>query len=107
MVLEPHFRTLGYTVDVEDGKLNLYELEEGGAKIYGESKTGEIKISPYENLGAMIGAAEKLLDRVYGKPKQHSESKVEVTSKDHIDREIERLTEEMARRSNGRDPSRA
>lgn len=101
VVLEPHFRTLGYTIDVEDGELHLYENEEGPAKICGESKDGVIVMSNYDNLSAMIAAAEKLLDRIYGRPKSVSESKLEVTSRNQMDREIEQLLEGMGSRTNG------
>jgi hypothetical protein len=107
VVLEPHFRTLGYTIAVEDGELHLYEREEGPAKICGESRDGDIVMSPYDNLGAMIAAAEKLLDRIYGRPKSVSESKLEVTSRSQMDREIERLTEQLEHRSNGNQPARS
>jgi hypothetical protein len=74
VVLRPHFRTLGFDLEIaKDGQLQLRELEGGGAKLFGESKDGEIVGSPYEDLGAMIAAAEKLLDRIYGKARQATE----------------------------------
>lgn len=72
-ILRPHFRTLGYDVQIADQELKLVELADGGAKLYGESKEGDINVSSHEDLGAMIAAAEKLLDRVYGRPKQATE----------------------------------
>lgn len=68
-VLRPHFRALGYDVALTDGDLRLVELE-GGAKLYGTSKDGEVVVSGHDDLGAMIAAAEKLLDRIYGRPRQ-------------------------------------
>lgn len=74
VILRPHFRTLGFDVEITgEGELRLTESEDGGAKIYGESKDGVIRVSALDDLGAMIAAAERLLDRVYGKPKQSTE----------------------------------
>lgn len=73
-LLRPYWRTLGYDVQIADGRIALVELEDGGAKIYGTSaKDGRVFVSEHDDLGAMMQAAEKLLDRVYGKPKQVSE----------------------------------
>lgn len=73
-VLAPHFRTLGYkVVRSEDGELTIEADPEGGAKIYGESKEGDINMTQHDDLGAQIVAAEKLLDRIYGRPKQSTE----------------------------------
>lgn len=71
----PYWITLGYDVvrDEESGELKLVELPDGGAKIFGESKDGDVVSSPHEDLGAQIMAAEKLQDRVYGRPKQTTE----------------------------------
>lgn len=73
-VIGPHFRTLGFEV-VRDanGELSIQASENGGAKVFGESKEGVVRISEYDDLGAHIAAAEKLLDRVYGRPKQTTE----------------------------------
>jgi hypothetical protein len=99
-VLRPHFRTLGYEVEIANQELRLAESAAGGAKVYGESREGEIKVSSYDDLGAMIAAAEKLLDRVYGRPTQHTHGKLEVV--DQMDREIERLLDQLS--SNGDRP---
>jgi hypothetical protein len=73
-ILAPYFRTLGLKLEQgEDGRLHPVVDPEGGAKLFGESKEGEIKITTIDDLGAHIAAAEKLLDRVYGKPKQSTE----------------------------------
>ena len=74
-MLRPFFRTLGYDVRVsDDGELSLVELEDGGAKLYGTaSRDGEINVSPHDDLAAMVGAAERLLNRVYGRPKLQAE----------------------------------
>lgn len=74
VVMAPHFRTLGYDVTRDDdtGELTIVP-NEGGAKIYGESKEGAIRMTEHDDLGAHIAAAEKLLDRIYGRPKQATE----------------------------------
>lgn len=69
-VLAPHFRTLGYELVIEGGEVSLIESGVGGAKVYGTSKDGDVVMSDYDDLGAMLTAAEKLLDRVYGRPRQ-------------------------------------
>jgi hypothetical protein len=75
VVLAPHFRTLGYEVvrDEKSGELRIVASENGGAKIFGESKEGDINMTSHDDLGAHIAAAEKLLDRIYGRPKQATE----------------------------------
>ncbi len=75
VVLAPHFRTLGYDVARNDktGELEIVEAPNGGAKIFGESKEGDINFTDVDDLGAHIAAAEKLLDRIYGRPKQSTE----------------------------------
>jgi hypothetical protein len=73
-IIAPHFRTLGLKLERgDDGRLHAVVDPDGGAKLFGESKDGEIKITTIDDLGAHIAAAEKLLDRVYGKPKQSTE----------------------------------
>lgn len=72
--MRPYWRALGFEVCMaEDGGLYLVEREEGGAKIYGESKEGDINMTEHDDLGAQIAAAEKLRDRVFGRPKQTTE----------------------------------
>lgn len=75
VVLAPHFRTLGYDVerDKKSGELQIVAAPNGGAKIFGESKEGAINFTDVDDLGAHIAAAEKLLDRIYGRPKQATE----------------------------------
>ncbi len=69
MVLRPHFRTIGLDLH-DDGSTTRLDR---GAIVTGESKDGEVIASDIEDLGAQIAAAEKLLDRVYGRPKQTQE----------------------------------
>ena len=71
--IRPHFNALGYEVVIDENGAHLEEKSDGGAKLYGESKDGYINVSEHDDLGAMIQASEKLLDRVYGRPKQVSE----------------------------------
>lgn len=74
VVLAPHFQTLGYALERDEkGELTIIKDPSGGAKIYGESKEGDINMTDHDDLGAHILAAEKLLDRVYGRPKQATE----------------------------------
>jgi hypothetical protein len=68
-ILRPHFLAIGIELHADGTTTRL----EGGATMFGESKEGEIVASQYEDLGAQIQAAEKLLDRVYGRPKQQTE----------------------------------
>jgi hypothetical protein len=74
-VLRPYWRTLGYDVvlDAVSGSLSIVSLEGGGAKLYGTSKDGEVRVSAHEDIGAMMEAAEKIRDRVFGRPKQQTE----------------------------------
>jgi hypothetical protein len=73
-VLSPHFKILGFDVVIDEEKgIGLVAREGGGAKLYGESREGVINASDYEDLGAQLAAAEKILDRVFGKAKQSTE----------------------------------
>jgi hypothetical protein len=73
-ILGPYFRTLGLRiVRAEDGSMHAEVDRDGGAKLFGESKDGEIKMTSIDDLGAMIAAADKVLDRIFGKPKQSTE----------------------------------
>lgn len=67
-ILRPHFLALGMDL-AGDGSVQIVP----GAVMVGESKDGDMIASDIEDLGAQIAAAEKLLDRVYGKPKQATE----------------------------------
>lgn len=68
-ILRPHFRALGMDITAE----GTVEVLERGAVLTGEAKDGTVVASVIEDLGAQIAAAEKLLDRVYGRPKQQTE----------------------------------
>lgn len=69
----PYWRTLGYDVVIGEEGLELIQLQAGGAKVHGESKEGDIVPSDIDDLGAQQEAAERLWNRVYGKPKQTQE----------------------------------
>jgi len=73
--MRPYWAILGFDVaiDEESGNLYLAERADGGAKLYGESKEGVIKMTDHDDLGAQMAAAEKLRDRVFGRPKQTTE----------------------------------
>jgi hypothetical protein len=68
----PYWRTLGYDVVIGDDGPELVELEEGGAKLH-TAFEGRVTVSRHEDLAAMMTAAEKLQDRVYGRPTQATE----------------------------------
>ena len=52
-----------------DALLEPYFRAVKGAMLYGtQQRTGEIRLSEFPDIGARINAAEKLFDRVYGKP---------------------------------------
>jgi hypothetical protein len=71
---KPYWNSLGYDVKLGPNGPYLVEKEDGGAKIYGVSaKNGAVYISEHDDLEAMQKAAERLQDRVYGKPKQTTE----------------------------------
>lgn len=68
-LLTPYFKVLGYDViDTPDG-LKLEPIPGGGAKLH-STFMGDVIVSSHEDLGAMMTAAEKLLDRTVGKPRQ-------------------------------------
>lgn len=69
VLLTPHFRALGYDViDTPDG-LVVLPVAGGGAKLHATFE-GEVIASEHDDLGAMIAAAERLMDRALGKPRQ-------------------------------------
>lgn len=88
IIVRPHFRTLGYEPVLvgkgADRRIEVRDREEGGAKIYGESKDGDINMTHHDDLGAMMKAANDLMDRVYGRPKQTTELAGEIPTGDTI-----------------------
>jgi hypothetical protein len=73
VLMAPHFRALGYEIVRDGEELRLVAVENGGAKLYGTSKDGDVCVSNHDDLGAMQQAAERLWDRVYGRPRQRQE----------------------------------
>jgi hypothetical protein len=65
-VVRPYFRTLG--LDVDEGG-TVRELERGAIHV-GRDKEGGVYTSTVEDLGAQVAAAEALLNRVLGRPRQ-------------------------------------
>lgn len=73
-VQRPYWRALGYDVEITSEGPRVVKVDGGGAKIYGVSaKDGVVYVSEHDDLGAMIGASEKLQDRAFGRPKQMTE----------------------------------
>lgn len=78
-IQRPYWRALGYDVRLGPDGPYLVELVDddgnrvGGVKLHGTSKEGTVRVSDHEDLGAQIAAAEKILDRAYGRPKQATE----------------------------------
>lgn len=69
----PYWLALGYDVRLGKEGPELVSIPGGGVKLHGESKDGTIVVSDTLDLGAMQEAAERLWNRVYGKPKQATE----------------------------------
>ena len=72
-IQRPFWRALGYdVVKRDDGTFELVEDSGGGAKLHATFE-GEVLVSTFDDLGAMQKAANELMDRAYGKPKQATE----------------------------------
>lgn len=75
--IKPHLEALGLEIELKDsvdperpGQVDIEVHEVGdGAVLYGVSKDGDVVISTHKDLEAQQRAAERLFDRVYGKPK--------------------------------------
>lgn len=71
-ILRPHFAALGVTLN-DDGTCT-YDPNAGAKVLHKESgEGGTTYATTIDDLGAQIAAAERLLDRVYGKPRQATE----------------------------------
>lgn len=71
-VMAPYLEALGLRligVD-EDDKPIFEDVPNGGLMLHGTSKDGDVVMSDYPDLAGRVVVAEKLWDRVYGKPKQ-------------------------------------
>lgn len=73
-ILSPYFEALGMEIVGFDELTNEVVIRHTGKrlKLHGESKDGEIFVSRHDDIGGMVAIAEKLFDRVYGKPKQQT-----------------------------------
>ena len=71
-ILYPYMKALGLKLMrvKSTGEIVVVPTPETRAKLFGISKDGVVKMSSFEDLGAMISVAEKLMDRVYGRPRQ-------------------------------------
>ncbi len=72
-IYRAHFEALGLSLE-EDGQggFKVSVMAGGGAKLFTHFE-GETTVSDYEDLGAMIEAAEKLSNRIEGRPMQRAE----------------------------------
>lgn len=73
IVLKPYFKALGYDVIATPGQAVQLVHEGGGAKVIHRGWDGEravTELSEIDDLGAQMQAAELLLNRAFGKPRQ-------------------------------------
>ena len=99
-VLDPYFRALGI-VGWEDDGTPILDTSAGAMEV-GRSNTGQVFLTSIADLGARIAAAEKLQDRVYGKPKQALEHSgpegSAIDARVEIDDETREAVRELGRR---------
>lgn len=72
-LMQRYFKSLGMEFVGFDQDDNVIIIDHGvqkGICIHGESKDGYIEMSSYPDMAAQVQIMEKLMDRVYGKPKQ-------------------------------------
>lgn len=69
--IRPHLDAMGIKVNPDTGKPEYVDGE--GAKIYGESKDGDIYMTNHDDVEAQQKAAERLFDRGFGKPRIQAE----------------------------------
>jgi hypothetical protein len=69
VLLEPYFATLGYSFVMGDNGPELVKREQGGAKVTATYE-GAVIVSDVDDLAAQVAVAEKLKDRLYGRPRQ-------------------------------------
>lgn len=107
--MRPYWRILGFDVRLDDdGELCLTELPEGGAKLHGESRDGVVRVSGHDDLAAQMAAAEKLRDRVFGRPTSRAEvaGTVEHRNADKLNKAIEAEIEQLTARLQARERER-
>jgi hypothetical protein len=97
-VLRPYWLTLGYDVEATGEGLKLVAVEGGGAKLH-TTGSGRVRVSAHADLEAMMRAAERLQDRVYGKPKQTVDVDLDADNREpeEIDAGLAALTEQAFR----------
>lgn len=71
LYFRPHLKALGLEIDPDTGETRV--VPGGGAKIYGESKDGDICMTDHDDVEAQQKAAERLFDRGFGKPRTQAE----------------------------------
>jgi hypothetical protein len=76
-VIRPHLKGIGLEMDIDTGEIK--RIPDGGAKIYGESKDGDINMTKYDDVTAQAKLAELLLDRGFGRPRTSSDMAIAVT----------------------------
>lgn len=70
-IMEPYFQALG-VIGWDDEGNPIVDMDKAAMEI-GRSNTGNVKLTDIADLGARIQAAERILDRVVGKPRQTTE----------------------------------
>lgn len=71
LFIRPHLNAMGVEINKDTGKPSL--VPGGGAKIYGESKDGDIIFTNVDDVEAQQKAAERLFDRGFGRPRTQAE----------------------------------
>jgi hypothetical protein len=71
LFMRPHLQALGIEIDKNTGEPR--RVPGGGAKVYGESKDGDIVMTTYDDVEAQQKAAERLFDRGFGRPRTQTE----------------------------------
>lgn len=90
-VLAPHFQALGIVGWNEDGT-PIVDMSQAAMEV-GRSNSGKVTLTEIADLAGRIAAAEKLIDRGFGKATQVSRDETV-----DVDAEIARLLKEMDRR---------
>jgi len=78
LFLKPYLEAIGIHVEMVPDEIDpelvhpvaIQDPTSNGAVLYGVSKDGDVVISQHKDIEAQQKAVERLMDRVYGKPKQ-------------------------------------
>lgn len=72
VIIEQYLTAMGLQLDGFDplGDPIISVVENGGLKLHGESKDGDIIMTNFDNIIGRIEIAEKMINRVWGKPRQ-------------------------------------